>query len=127
MTTFIQFHLLTSYGPSNPNRDDMGRQKQALVAGAPRLRMSSQSVKRALRESAFFALDLAGHIGTRTKRLHEKLVERLMGQGVPTDAAARAAEQVAAIFGKLEAPKKGDNAFVATTLAFISPEEWALA
>ena len=21
MTTFVQFHLLTSYGPSNPNRD----------------------------------------------------------------------------------------------------------
>ena len=37
MTTFLQFHLLTKIGPSNPNRDDQGRPKSALVGGAPRL------------------------------------------------------------------------------------------
>lgn len=127
MTTFVQFHLLTSYGPSNPNRDDQGRPKQAMVGGSPRLRMSSQSVKRALRESAFFALDLHGNMGTRTKRLHEKLIGALAKQGVDAKAAQDAAEKVAAIFGKLDAPKKGDDARIATTLAFISPEEWRLA
>ena len=35
MTTFVQFHLLTAYPPSNPNRDDMGQPKRALVGGAP--------------------------------------------------------------------------------------------
>ncbi|MFN4129523.1 MAG: type I-E CRISPR-associated protein Cas7/Cse4/CasC [Paracoccaceae bacterium] len=127
MTTFVQFHLLTSYGPSNPNRDDQGRPKAAMVGGAPRLRMSSQSVKRALRESAFFALDLQGNMGTRTKRLYEKLVERLIHDGASEKAARDAAEKVAAIFGKLDAPKKGEETRVATTLAFISPGEWALA
>ncbi|WP_226341310.1 type I-E CRISPR-associated protein Cse2/CasB [Gemmobacter serpentinus] len=34
MTTFVQFHLLASYGPSNPNRDDQGRPKQAVVGAA---------------------------------------------------------------------------------------------
>ena len=33
MTTYVQFHLLTIYGPSNPNRDDQGRPKQAMVGG----------------------------------------------------------------------------------------------
>ena len=33
MTTFVQFHLLTPYPPSNPNRDDQGRPKQASVGG----------------------------------------------------------------------------------------------
>lgn len=126
MTSFVQFHLLTSYGPSNPNRDDQGRPKQAMVGGAPRLRMSSQSLKRAIRESTFFALDLADHTGTRTKRLHEKLLEFLIKAGHDKIAAASAAEQVAAIFGKLEVGKK-DTSKVATTLAFISPEEWRLA
>lgn len=126
MTTFVQFHLLTSYGPSNPNRDDQGRPKQAMVGGAPRLRMSSQSVKRALRESAFFALDLQGNMGVRTKRLYEKLVSHLIAGGASEKDAASSAEMVAKIFGKLEAPKK-DGTPVATTLAFISPEEWALA
>lgn len=126
MTTFVQFHLLTSYGPSNPNRDDQGRPKQAMVGGAPRLRMSSQSVKRALRESAFFALDLKGNMGVRTKRLYEKLVAHLVAGGASDKDAATAAELVANIFGKLDAPKKGGTP-VATTLAFISPDEWALA
>lgn len=49
MTTFLQLHLLTTYPPSNPNRDDQGRPKTANLGGAPRLRLSSQSVKRALR------------------------------------------------------------------------------
>lgn len=127
MTTFLQFHLLTSYGPSNPNRDDQGRPKQAMVGGVPRLRLSSQSIKRALRESAFFALDLKDSMGTRTKRLHERLVAKLVQDGATPEAADKAAYEVAKIFGKLEASKKGDGPTVATTLAFISPAEWHLA
>lgn len=129
MTTFVQFHLLTAYGPSNPNRDDQGRPKQAMVGGVPRLRMSSQSLKRALRESSYFALDLADHSGIRTKRLHEKLVEKLVADGVAAADAQKAADQVAVIFGKLDLPDKKavDAKTVATTLAFISPDEWVLA
>lgn len=128
MTTFLQFHILTPWGPSNPNRDDQGRPKQAMVGGVPRLRISSQSAKRAIRESTFFALDLKGNMGTRTKRLYGELVDKLVAGGADRAAAEKAAEQVAAVFGKLEAPKKeapGDK--VATTLAFISPAEWTLA
>ena len=128
MTTFVQFHLLTEYGPSNPNRDDQGRPKHANVGGAPRLRLSSQSVKRAMRESTFFALDLGDHQGTRTKRLFEKLRDKLVAGGVDLEAAVQAAEQVAAIFGKLETPdKKVPENKIGTTLAFISPAEWTLA
>lgn len=128
MTSFVQFHVLTAYPPSNPNRDDQGRPKQATIGGAPRLRLSSQSLKRALRESSYFANDLAGHTGTRTKRLHEKLHARLIAGGAGETEARKAAEKVAALFGKLEAPKKNaPEQMRATTLAFISPEEWALA
>lgn len=128
MTTFVQFHLLTAYPPSNPNRDDQGRPKQATIGGAPRLRLSSQSLKRAIRESSFFGNDLAGQTGHRTKRLYEKLRGKLVAEGAEGKAAAKAAETVAAIFGKLEAPRKdAPDDKVATTLAFISPEEWRLA
>lgn len=128
MTTFVQFHLLTKYGPSNPNRDDQGRPKQANVGGAPRLRLSSQSVKRAIRESAFFALDLKDHKGKRTKRLFEKLRDRLIADGADQAKAVDAAEQVAKVFGKIDTPdKKTPENKIGTTLAFISPEEWDLA
>jgi CRISPR system Cascade subunit CasC len=129
MTTFLQFHVLTQYGPSNPNRDDQGRPKQAMVGGAPRLRLSSQSVKRALRESSFFTLDLKDHKGIRTKKLFEKLKEHLLASGYAAEAAQKAADEVAKIFGTLkDSPTKDDPAArIATTLAFISPAEWKLA
>ncbi|MCY3879333.1 MAG: type I-E CRISPR-associated protein Cas7/Cse4/CasC [Rhodobacteraceae bacterium] len=125
MTQFLQYHVLTSYPPSNPNRDDQGQPKQAVVGGAPRLRMSSQSIKRALRESSYFLNDLAGHRGTRTKRLFERLRDRLVAEATDFSKAQETAEIVAEIFGKLEA--KGSDETVASTLAFISPDEWALA
>lgn len=129
MTTFVQIHLLTAYPPSNPNRDDQGRPKSAVVGGAPRLRMSSQSVKRAVRESSYFAQDLAGHMGTRTKRIQAQLREKLIEDGASEGQAHEVAEKVAAVFGKLEKPKKGeeDQAVASTTLTFVSPDEWALA
>jgi len=126
MTTFVQFHLLTTLGPSNPNRDDQGRPKQAMVGGVPRLRMSSQSVKRALRESSFFALDLAGHKGTRTKRIAEEIEKKLIAQGIGAAPARQGATEVARIFSKLEAEKDG-AAPLTTTLAFVSPDEWRYA
>lgn len=127
MSTFIQFHILTRYGLSNPNRDDQGRPKQAMIGGSPRLRMSSQSIKRALRESAFFALDLAGNKGTRTKRLHDRLLDRLTAAGQSVEKAAEIAGQVAEVFGKLDSAPEGKYHRTATTLAFISPEEWTMA
>ncbi|MDO5603770.1 MAG: type I-E CRISPR-associated protein Cas7/Cse4/CasC [Paracoccus sp. (in: a-proteobacteria)] len=128
MTTFVQFHLLTAYPPSNPNRDDQGRPKSAIMGGAPRLRLSSQSVKRAVRESSFFQEDLAGHIGTRTKRLGIELEKRLIAKGVEAPNAKATAASVANVFSKLEPPAKGaPQEPVTTTLAFVSPEEWALA
>lgn len=59
--------------------------------------------------------------------MHEKLVEHLTGKGVGQDDAYKAAEVVATIFGKLDTPKKGERDKVATTLAFISPQEWQFA
>lgn len=128
MTTFVQFHLLTVYPPSNPNRDDQGRPKQAMLGGSPRLRLSSQSVKRALRESPPFQAGLAGHLGTRTKRLGVELAQDLVAQGTAPERANEVASEVVKVFSKLETPAKGQaQAPVTTTLAFVSPDEWALA
>ena len=69
MSKFIQLHLLTSYAPSNLNRDDLGRPKTARMGGTERLRVSSQSLKRNWRISDVFEHALGENIGTRTKRL----------------------------------------------------------
>ena len=69
MSKFIQLHLLTSYAPSNLNRDDLGRPKTAKMGGFDRLRVSSQSLKRNWRVSELFEEAMIGGIGVRTKKL----------------------------------------------------------
>lgn len=125
MTTFIQLHLLTTYPPSNPNRDDQGRPKSAMVGGAPRLRLSSQAIKRAVRTSPVFKTALEGHLGERTQRIGEVIRDHLVEErGTDPDEAYEIAGTIADIFGKLDATKNKDGKGPFTAqLAFISPEE----
>ena len=106
MTTFVQFHLLTTYPPSNPNRDDQGRPKQATVGGAPRLRLSSQSLKRAIRESDFFQMGLEGHLGTRTKRLATELTAELAERGIDPEKAREIAVEIGRVLQRLSRPER---------------------
>jgi CRISPR system Cascade subunit CasC len=126
MKQFLQLHMLTAYPPSNLNRDDTGRPKSAIFGGTPRLRISSQSLKRAWRTSDVFATDLAQHLGERTQRLGEELERHLIKTGVSADKALAAARAVAAHFGKLK-PEKDANPARTEQLAFVSPEERATA
>ena len=121
MTTFIQLHLLTSYPPANLNRDDSGQPKTATMGGTLRARVSSQSLKRAWRTSEVFAEPLAGHIGTRTKRFAENLMERLVAAGKDEEEARETASGVAKVFAKVDA----DAAPFTSQLVHLSPEEIA--
>jgi len=85
MTTFLQLHLLTSYPPACLNRDDLNRPKSAVMGGVPRLRISSQSLKRAWRVSDVFRQALTGETGIRSKELGRKIKEALL-TGVPLPA-----------------------------------------
>ena len=119
MSDFVQVHLLTSYPPSNLNRDDLGRPKTARLGNAERLRVSSQSLKRAWRVSGLFEEALTGHLGTRTKRLGETIHNRLISSGIKEKDAKKWAGQIAAVFGKLQK----DGLYI-EQLAHIGPEEW---
>jgi len=77
MSQFIQLHILTSYPPANLNRDDLGRPKTAVMGGSQRLRISSQSLKRAWRTSDLFGQALANHKGIRTKEIGIKVYEAI--------------------------------------------------
>ena len=123
MSHFLQLHYLTIYPLSNPNRDDLGRPKTATYGGAPRLRISSQALKRAARQSDVMRTELEGHLGDRTQRIGEVVRDALVSDGATQDQATGIATKVADVFGKLdsEAAKKG--AIRTKQLAFISPEE----
>lgn len=78
MTTFLQLHLLTAYPPACLNRDDLNRPKTAVMGGVPRLRVSSQSLKRAWRTSDTFREALTGHTGIRSKELGRHICDALL-------------------------------------------------
>ncbi len=106
MSRFVQLHLLTSYPPANLNRDDLGRPKTAVMGDAERLRVSSQSLKRAWRKSEVFENNLNGHIGTRTKALGVVVRDKLLASGAKPDDARKWSRQIAAVFGALKLKKE---------------------
>lgn len=76
---FINFHILISHSPSCLNRDDMNMQKSAIFGGVRRVRISSQSLKRAIRKSDYYEEHL-GQPSDRTRelgKLNVKYVEAL--------------------------------------------------
>ena len=124
MDSFFQLHLLIPYGPSNPNRDDTGQPKSARVGGAPRLRISSQSLKRAWRTSDVFRNRLEGSLGERTRRIGEVVYQHLLNKEspMPEAEALPVARLVARIFGDVH--KENDKHPTYTKqLVFVSPQE----
>jgi CRISPR system Cascade subunit CasC len=121
MTTFLQLHLLTAYAPSNLNRDDTGRPKTAEFGGSQRLRISSQSLKRAWRTSSEFEERVGQRVGKRTQRLGLEIQARLVDGGMELSKATDIAKKIAGVFGKLDDTDK--NSVLIKQLAFIAPEE----
>jgi len=75
----IQFHILQNYAPSNLNRDENNRPKSAFFGGVERGRVSSQSLKRAMRWSedwwrAAFDADLLAERIKLPRIIREELV-----------------------------------------------------
>ena len=131
MSRFIQLHLLTAYPPSNLNRDDTGRPKTALVGDALRLRVSSQSLKRAWRTSEVFAARLTepkSQIGTRTKRIgFDWIYSKLVRDGVEPAAAKTWSVDLQRAYGEPEAEAKADKdaELFNTQIVHVSPVEEA--
>ena len=106
MTTFIQLHLLTAYAPSNLNRDDLGRPKTAKMGNTDRLRISSQSLKRAWRTSDCFYQSLSDHIGVRSRRFARDWVYNpMIDNGISEKIAKESAIKIAGQFGKVRNEK----------------------
>jgi len=122
MSDFLQLHFITAYPPANLNRDDTGRPKTAMFGGAARMRVSSQSLKRAWRESEVFAQSLHANLASRTQRLGEELRRHLLDKSIAEDKALAIARSIAGVFGKIKKPDDKNPAYI-DQLAFISPQE----
>lgn len=123
MSHFIQLHILTPYAASNLNRDDTGRPKTVRFGGAERLRISSQSLKRAFRTSDVFASLLPDAIGTRSINFMKGLISELQKRGLDETEAVKRAEAVVdnGKLGKLKKDKPGKT----EQLVHLGPDELA--
>jgi len=117
----IELHILQSFPVSCLNRDDVGSPKTAVFGGVNRARLSSQSLKRAIREYAQDNLPDARFGGERTKLIVQPLIDALKKHGVIDEAVAlEHAKNIADKLAKLDA--KADEPRVGT-LTFLAPSE----
>jgi len=78
---FIEFHVIQNFVPSNLNRGETGAPKDCKFGGFRRARISSQCIKKSIRDYAGFAkaiTNVSGDIGIRTKRLTSELSKKII-------------------------------------------------
>ena len=110
MKTLIEIHALQNFAPSNLNRDDTGAPKDALFGGTRRARVSSQCLKRAVRQHFSGLIEqnvLASEdVAWRTKRILDALTKSLVDKGRPE---AEAAEKSRLALAAMELTVKDDG------------------
>lgn len=115
----IGIHMLTAYPPSNPNRDELGSPKTAIVGGKLRQRISSQALKRAWRLSDQMQ-KLDAKFSKRTRQVGQKAMERMVANDMDEKAAEEAARSILGAFGKEEKKKPLQTSEV----VILGQEEW---
>jgi len=122
MNTYVDIHVIQNLPPSCVNRDDSGSPKSAVYGGVRRLRVSSQSWKRATR--LYFNEHLSKKdLGVRTKRVVEVLAAEIMTQApdLEESASSLADDVFKAAKIKLSAPRgKKDSPQESGYLLFLS-------
>jgi len=96
----IEIHMIQNHSPSNLNRDDLGAPKTCVFGGVTRARISSQCIKRSIRnpgnpddfhnrEPGMFAVAMGEHMGTKTRVFPWLVGEELKKTAIPVDEHSR--------------------------------------
>lgn len=117
----IEIHMIQNHAPSNLNRDDTGSPKSCMFGGVRRARISSQCIKRSIRQSTIFreAMKELG-MSYRTRLLPEKVKEILIDQGIAEDFAQLAALKISGMGAK---KVRNDEKLATKQIMFFSSEE----
>jgi CRISPR system Cascade subunit CasC len=116
---YIELHFIQNFAPANLNRDDTNNPKDCEFGGVRRARISSQSLKRAIRQEPSFEAITLQKPGLRTKWMVEQLHARLPGDIAAHEQASEIlTEFVTAFASKLD--KDGQRTAV---LLYLSPAE----
>lgn len=128
MSTYVDIHVIQNLPPSCVNRDDSGSPKSAVYGGVRRLRVSSQSWKRAAR--LYFKDHLnTSNLGTRTKHLAQIIATQIgeIDSSLSETALTLAIKVINAAADKnkkiIAVDNKGNFKKESTPLFFASPEQ----
>ena len=118
----IELHILQSFPVSCLNRDDVGAPKSATFGGVNRARISSQCLKRAIRELAQ-EMSPTLFAGNRSRLIIAPLADALKKHGVANANVTDIAKQVGDYLATTDeaAAKRGE--LKVKTLMFLSPAE----
>ena len=114
----IELHILQSYPVSCLNRDDLGAPKSAIFGGVNRSRISSQCLKRAIREYAKTTFPSARFTGQRTKLIVSPLQDILTNHGMEKEDALKYAIAFAETLAEVDIKQTIPEV---TTLIFLAP------
>lgn len=116
----IELHILQSFPVSCLNRDDVGAPKSAVFGGVNRARISSQSLKRAIRMVAREGVVGDTFQGVRSRLLKKPFIEALRQNGLSDEKqAASKADEILSVFSKQDSR----NPDQVTTAVYLSPGE----
>lgn len=118
----IELHILQSFPVSCLNRDDVGAPKSAVFGGVNRARISSQCLKRAIRETA---KELAPGVfmGDRSRLIIEPLAKAVEAKGVDVERARTLARDAADELSSVDKKREKEGKLQVSTLTFLSPME----
>lgn len=120
---FIELHMIQNFAPSNLNRDDTNNPKDCEFGGHRRGRISSQSLKRAIRYEPVFEKLTGMEPSDRTRWMARSIRDRLVKKGkVEKEATAVATAFVSDYAGQMD-KKKPEKTSV---LLYLSESEFQL-
>ena len=119
----IEIHMLQNHSPANLNRDDLGAPKTCMFGGVTRARISSQCLKRSIRNPGnredvhnpnpgMFAQAMGEHMGTRTKLFPWLVEQALADSAIPEEEHGRivlAAKRIAQKGQEMESSTRGQD------------------
>lgn len=122
---FIELHLIQNFAPSNLNRDDTNNPKDCEFGGVRRARISSQCLKRSIRNNPVFEKCTEIPVSKRTANIVKALSEELTTREMNSDDAQEIAKAFAANYSSKKAAMDNNSTKVLLFLGRIEITEIA--
>lgn len=124
MSMIVELHVLQNFAPANLNRDDTGAPKDAVFGGVRRARISSQCVKRAVRQ--YFNTEHLlppERLALRTRNIVSEVTARLAARGIAPSKAEKIVEEALKLLKLAVKKKSADSAPQTEYLLFLGKGE----